>query len=229
MLANEQKAEVANLCGDVSKAQSYLRVAADIADEIGDARKQAALRAGAAVLCAHLGAESVSAAEGAMLELSGSSWADVTPWLWLELALSACEPVAACRFVDRSEATVSENVHLAAVARIAGLRCGLLPGADEQTLCAAAEARAWLSDVVSPTEGRSVHTPPCAGPSRAMARAHDGERCHGHSLGRSGRGDASRPGGGSPATVVSKPSRTTWNVVTGSDRGSVDGRLTLRY
>lgn len=145
LLAHEQKAEVANMCGAYETALGWLTSAAALAGEIEDERKQAAVRAGTAVVRALVDPARAGAAAALLEELGGSRWADLTPWLWLDLACCASRPVAAEGFADRAAECGSPSEHVAAVIELAQLRAGLLDGATSVHKDRAAEAQASLA------------------------------------------------------------------------------------
>src|SRR5690606_27314980 len=104
--------------------------------------------------------EAVSTVDG----ISLSRWADVAPWLWLELSLLTYAPAQARAWIDRAGELGGGSDHLSLVTALAQLRSGLLVGADAEALAAASAARALLSDRAgpgssSPSELRFVQEP----------------------------------------------------------------------
>lgn len=146
LLAHEQKAEVANLCGAFDQALDWLGSAAGLAERIGDERKRAAVSASQAVVAALRAPQELEEAVAWLDRLEEARLADLTPWLWLELACSSLEPEVALRFSDRAEAHGSASEHVSAVVDLARLRAGLLAGASDDQLLRAEEAFMRLAD-----------------------------------------------------------------------------------
>lgn len=152
LMAQEQKAEVANVCGEHARALEWLASAWSYAVEIGDERKQAVVRAAQAVVTALLDPTMTGEAVAHLDELEQARLADLTPWLWLELACGSGDPDDVARFADRAQAGAGQSEHVAAVIDLARLRAGLLDGASGALLKPAAEAHASLSERLSSLE-----------------------------------------------------------------------------
>ena len=124
------RAEVSLLCGQFAGAGALLEAAAALAATIGDERKQASLKVSRAVVAAHADPAAEASAEAQLAELAEPRWADVTPWLWLELSLLARDPLAALRRVAKVESLKGDNDHLSFLMDLGRLRAGLMPGAE---------------------------------------------------------------------------------------------------
>lgn len=152
LLALEQMAEVANLCGEHGDAVAHLTSAKHLAAEIGDDRKSACVAAGLVVVTALLRDDHIELAEQRLLELSHAHISDVEPWLWLDLALTTGEPDRCTEFAERAAACGSESVHLQALVRMAKLRAGMLTGASESCVGSSTAAAQELADALPDLE-----------------------------------------------------------------------------
>ncbi|HEX6940888.1 MAG TPA: tetratricopeptide repeat protein [Longimicrobiales bacterium] len=140
LLAREQKAEVASLCGDQQAALAELAASAAVADALGDERKVAALRLSRAVVEAKLDPERLRGAAATLADASEPRLADLEPWFWLDLATTTLDPAEAALWADRAETSAVGGPHLRAVVALARLRVGLLRDATDAQRGAAARS-----------------------------------------------------------------------------------------
>lgn len=156
MRAHEQLAEVAFICGGDALALGELDVAVAIADDLGDERKTMALAAQRAVIMARHAPDSLDDAAAAVAAISSSRWADVAPWLWLELAMITPDPARVRAWIDSAGELGGDNDHLKKLTALAHLRLSLLTGAEAEaaeaaaTEAAAAAHRLLLDELVAP-------------------------------------------------------------------------------
>lgn len=150
MLAHEQRSEVSILCGDVRGAQVELETAEGLASTIGDERKESAFAVSRSVVEARAGSLAAAKVEAQLEALAEPKWADVTPWLWLELAMVADDPDSAERRLDKAGALTGENSHLGYLVDLGRLRAGLLEGASAAHHDAAEAAFERLSSAAHP-------------------------------------------------------------------------------
>lgn len=138
MVALELRAEVSLLCGRFAGADALLEAAERSALEIGDERKQAVFGVSRAVMAAYLDRAAEESAVARLEALDEPRWADVTPWLWLELSLLASEPDVALRRMGKAESLMGENDHIRFLTDLCRLRAGLLQDAEPVELEASA-------------------------------------------------------------------------------------------
>ena len=145
--AKEQQAEVASLCGDRELALTGFSAAAAAAHELGDQRKIKSLAAQLSVATVQLEQEGFAAALSAVGELSGPDWADVTPWLLVELALLTSDAETCGELLARAATSAAPSRHLKLLFTMAEMRAGLLDDATAaQRGAAQAAQRRLLGD-----------------------------------------------------------------------------------
>src|SRR5690606_7409611 len=111
---------------------SGLDAALGIAVVLGDERKTMALAAQRAVVMARREPDLHSAAAAAVAAISHSRWADIAPWLWLELAMVTRDPGDIGDWIGRSCELGSDNYHLQKLTALARLRQALLSQGDAE-------------------------------------------------------------------------------------------------
>ncbi len=142
--ALELKADIERLCGAFDHARASMSRALAMAQALNDERKSLTLAAQLATIDA-LNGGSRADAERAIEVVEQGRWADISPWLWLELSLTAAGADEAERYWGRASNGGQRGAHQAAVVDMAAIRAALLTGASEACRAAGAEAAARLT------------------------------------------------------------------------------------
>jgi tetratricopeptide (TPR) repeat protein len=174
--AAELQADVLRSCGMLAEAAGVMSKALDSAVAMNDERKALTLGAQLKTIEAVRGGERGPAVE-AITALDDERLTDVAPWLWLELALAACDAPSATAFLGRVRRD-DMSVHQRVVADIAAVRAGLLQGADGRCRVSADVAAARLQ-APAPDVGSLARRPFVEKPLGTLvlaARAHAGRR-----------------------------------------------------
>lgn len=140
----ELKADIERLCGAFDRACDSMCRALEMARELKDERKSLTLEAQLASIEAARGADRVKA-ERAIEVVERGRWADLSPWLWLELSLCVREPEEAVRYLELASESGQRSVHQAVLIDIATVRASLLAASDEELRLRASDAAARLS------------------------------------------------------------------------------------
>lgn len=129
----ELQAEVKRACGLLAEATTLQEAAVEKARELGDDRRALSLSAQLTTMRYVGGAAEFPAVEAALAELEAARLADVTPWLWTELAMAAKSPAEVGCLLDRLGPDVT-NRHVLLLSDLARVRAALLPpGANAAT------------------------------------------------------------------------------------------------
>lgn len=151
--AFELQAEVKRACGAFSEAIPLQEAAVEKVKELGDDRRVLSLRAQLLTMKHVQGLAEFEEAEAAIASLEDARLADITPWLWIELAQAANDRAEVEARLERIGSDVT-NRHMQLLIDLATLRAALLPGDDSSVSTEAVTelVRRLAGDAAAPSD-----------------------------------------------------------------------------